>query len=184
MSSNDLGDEIWLYEEKLQTIFKVAQSWKAVLLIDEADIFLSKRTLGGDYYRNHFTSLFLRVLEYFEGIMFLTTNLSIEIDDAIESRVQLLVPFYSLNESDRAKIWKRQMKDARIPPDWDLAEKCDVFGRRYNLNGRDIRNLVQVSRKICQQKDQPLSEELIDDVFELRYRRKGDIRNSFKRLAV
>jgi hypothetical protein len=44
-----------------------------VLLIDEADVFLEKRTLT-DVHRNALVSVFLRLLEYYEGILFLTTN--------------------------------------------------------------------------------------------------------------
>ena len=47
--------------------------WEAVLLLDEADVFLEARSTH-DLERNKLVSIFLRVLEYYEGILFLTTN--------------------------------------------------------------------------------------------------------------
>ncbi|KAI1637533.1 hypothetical protein F4809DRAFT_661034 [Biscogniauxia mediterranea] len=47
--------------------------WGALLLIDEADVFLERRSLR-DMQRNAMVTVFLRVLEYYRGIFFLTTN--------------------------------------------------------------------------------------------------------------
>jgi hypothetical protein len=44
-----------------------------VLLLDEADVFMEARS-SHDLDRNKLVAIFLRLLEYFEGIMFLTTN--------------------------------------------------------------------------------------------------------------
>lgn len=60
-------------EHELTRILDLAHTWRAVLLIDEADVFLEKRTLT-DVHRNALVSVFLRLLEYYEGILFLTTN--------------------------------------------------------------------------------------------------------------
>jgi hypothetical protein len=65
------------------------------------------------------------------------------------------------------------MRKARLPPEWNVQEKCLKFGEEYELNGREIRNLVQVSVSICQRRNQPLSETVIEDIYDLRYRRKG-----------
>lgn len=48
----------------------IAHSWGAVLLLDEADVFLEKRQ-HQDVHRNALVSIFLRLLEYFQGILFL-----------------------------------------------------------------------------------------------------------------
>lgn len=48
-------------------------AWEAILLMDEADIFLQERDIH-DVRRNALVSIFLRELEYFDGTLFLTTN--------------------------------------------------------------------------------------------------------------
>lgn len=50
-----------------------AHGWGAVLLLDEADVYLERRSIN-DLMRNSLVSIFLRLLEYFQGILFLTTN--------------------------------------------------------------------------------------------------------------
>lgn len=55
-------------EDTLQTAFQLAQSWDCIMLLDEADIFLAQRT-NQDIERNALVSVFLRVLEYYEGIL-------------------------------------------------------------------------------------------------------------------
>jgi hypothetical protein len=46
-----------------------------VLLLDEADVFMQSRD-SKSLERNKLVAIFLRLLEYFEGILFLTTNVS------------------------------------------------------------------------------------------------------------
>ena len=60
-------------EVNLDDIDKICKHWKALLLIDEADIFLEERNYS-DIGRNTIVSLFLKFLEYSKNIIFLTTN--------------------------------------------------------------------------------------------------------------
>ena len=73
VSSGELGTNPAQLEHELQRILDIAHSWGAVLLIDEADVYMEKRTFA-DMHRNALVSIFLRLLEYFQGILFLTTN--------------------------------------------------------------------------------------------------------------
>lgn len=60
-------------EQNLNENFQLAQAWDAIVLLDEADIFLTRRNKT-DLERNALVSVFLRTLEYYTGILFLTTN--------------------------------------------------------------------------------------------------------------
>ena len=97
----------------------------------------------------------------------------IDFDEAIGSRIQIILHYPALGPGYRAKIWEKHMRDGRIPPDWNLEEKCRQLGKRYELNGREIRNLVQVTMSICRQRNQSLSEDMIEVIYDLRYRDKG-----------
>jgi len=71
----DVGVKAEHVEEKLTNYFELATAWNAVLLIDEADILLESRSLDqGTLDRNAMVAVFLKILEYFEGILLLTTN--------------------------------------------------------------------------------------------------------------
>jgi len=70
MSAGDLGLDPSKVEAKLQDILEMCTRWHSVLLLDEADVFLEQRSLH-ELERNKLVSIFLRVLEYFEGMPFL-----------------------------------------------------------------------------------------------------------------
>ena len=88
VSAGELGTNPRELEQELTKILDVAHSWGAVLLLDEADVFLEART-AQDIHRNALVSIFLRVLEYFQGILFLTTNRVSSFDDAFQSRIHI-----------------------------------------------------------------------------------------------
>lgn len=69
---------------------KLATLWKAVLLLDEADVYLESRERG-DLTRNSLVSIFLRALEYFQGLLFLTTNRVGTFGDALISRIHIII---------------------------------------------------------------------------------------------
>lgn len=73
LTSSDIGTSPENVEFNLTKQFKRASSWGAVLLIDEADVFMERRSTN-DLNRNSLVAGFLRSLEYYDGILFLTTN--------------------------------------------------------------------------------------------------------------
>jgi SpoVK/Ycf46/Vps4 family AAA+-type ATPase len=84
VSSGTLGHEAEKIHKQLSSILELASHWKAVLLLDEADVFLVWRTVT-DIERNSIVSVFLRELEYYKGILILTTNQAEIIDEAFQS---------------------------------------------------------------------------------------------------
>lgn len=85
MSAGDLGVDSSEVEGTLTTILEMVAKWNAVLLLDECDVFLEARS-AHDLERNKIVSIFLRTLEYYEGILFLTTNRVKNMDPAFQSR--------------------------------------------------------------------------------------------------
>lgn len=81
----------------------MATDWDAVILLDEADVFMAERAIS-DIARNELVSIFLRELEHFKGIIFLTTNLFANIDVAFRSRVNIHLIFEALSVSSRLLI--------------------------------------------------------------------------------
>jgi hypothetical protein len=75
-------------QRALSLIFRRVEKWNAVLLLDEVDVFLAQPS-SHDVHRNVLVPVFLRELEYYQGIIFPTTNRVKQIDDAIASRVHL-----------------------------------------------------------------------------------------------
>lgn len=89
VSAGELGTQPKDVDERLTLILQLAQTWHAVLLLDEAEVFLQRRDFT-DLARNALVSIFLRQLEYYQGVLILTTNLLNHIDAAFESMCPLL----------------------------------------------------------------------------------------------
>lgn len=73
MSAGDLGLDPRTVETSLKDILEMCTKWNAILLLDEADVFLEERSLH-ELERNKLVSIFLRVLEYYEGMHCLRTT--------------------------------------------------------------------------------------------------------------
>lgn len=139
LEMGELGVQLDKVEEALQLIFARAARWNAVLLFDEVDIFLSKRT-EADLERNAIVGVFLRLLDQYKGMLFLTTNRADAIDPAFSSRITLRLDYPNLTKESRGRIWSNMLQSAGLTlGGGDLVEITD-----YKLNGRQIRNVTRL----------------------------------------
>ena len=170
ISCGDLGEHPIDIERSLQALLKLAMRCSAIVLIDEADTFLAKRASGGGergYFHDAIVSIFLKQLEYFPGVMFLTTNKETDIDEAVSSRVVRL-RYGPLNAKGRAKIWKKHLRIGGHKPEEHAVESiCEELGNDYELDGREIKNLSQLSLAICRWRKQEVSKEVIQQMYDL-----------------
>lgn len=95
VSAGELGTRPSEVDEHLSRILELSHMWNAVLLLDEADVFLHKRSTT-DLARNALVSIFLRQLEYYQGILILTTNMVTQCDPAFGSMSSALLFFFFL----------------------------------------------------------------------------------------
>src|SRR5271154_4740276 len=107
--AGDLGTNAELLERNLVETTSLAHKWGAIVLLDEADVYLEQRSLQ-DIRRNGLVSVFLRHLEYFQGIMFLTTNRVTTFDDAFQSRIHFAMKFGDLSTQAKKKIWNNSLE--------------------------------------------------------------------------
>ncbi|KAL2695082.1 hypothetical protein AAEP93_004143 [Penicillium crustosum] len=145
----DHGDSNAL-EQQLEIVFKIAKHFKAVLLLDEADAFMEQRTSYHDAH-NRLVTVFLRKLEYYQGILFLTSNRGIQFDDAILSRIHLIVKYKDLSREFRRGLWSTFLKRARTVQGPAIIEKHDL--RRLEsleLNGREIKNIAAIAHALAE----------------------------------
>ncbi len=130
------------------------RTWGAVLLIDEAD--LSKRDNTG---MNAIVSIFLRQLEYYQGILFLTTNRKEHIDEAFKSRVHFCHHYDDLDISARKKIWQGFLDKAKANPkiilSIDEQGYTDLFSML--LNGRQIKNVMRMAQFMAAEEQTPVT---------------------------
>ncbi|RAK96589.1 uncharacterized protein BO80DRAFT_429008 [Aspergillus ibericus CBS 121593] len=109
ITCGDLGLDPATVEQSLKEMFRLAQLWDCVLLLDEADVFLTER-IPSDLNRNALVSVFLRVLDYYAGVLFLTTNRVGTIDEAFKSRLHVSLYYPHLKRTQTERIWQMNLK--------------------------------------------------------------------------
>jgi SpoVK/Ycf46/Vps4 family AAA+-type ATPase len=158
LQAEDLGINASLLGANIKKVFEMATEWDAVILLDEADVFMAERN-PNDIVRNELVSIFLRELEYFRGIIFLTTNLYSTIDTAFRSRVNIHLLFNPLPPSSRLVLWRKFLE--RLPPmkghpderPIDYLEEDDLEElAKWELNGREIKNAIKTVKSWCDAK--------------------------------
>ena len=105
VTCGDIGTSADEVEKYLQTVLVLGKTWNCVLLLDKADVFLEERSMS-DLERNSLVSVFLRILEYYDGILILTSNRVGTFDEAFKSRIQVAFHYPNLDRVARKKIWK------------------------------------------------------------------------------
>ncbi|RDL36239.1 Uncharacterized protein BP5553_06851 [Venustampulla echinocandica] len=126
ITCGDIGDTASEVETNLEKNFQLAHKWGCVLLLDEADIFLQKRDKT-DIRRNAIVSVFLRTLEYYSGILFLTTNRVGIFDPAFRSRIHISLYYPGLQKEATIQIWKMH-----------LARTQALKGENFKLHTKEI----------------------------------------------
>ena len=130
-------------EKNLSKVFDAAETGHVVLLFDEADALLGKRTTdvksANDRYANIETNYILQRLEAFHGVAILTSNLESSIDPALSRRLSFELRFPFPDEEQRVEIWRRMM-----PAELPVADDIDYpqLANRFELAGGHIRNIV------------------------------------------
>ncbi|KAK6337267.1 hypothetical protein TWF730_002673 [Orbilia blumenaviensis] len=148
ISVSDVGTKAKHVESNLSRIFALATSWQAILLIDEADVFLESRgrSPATSTDKNALVSVFLRVLEYYQGIMFLTTNQIAQFDVAIPSRIHVAIQYQSLKPPQMKEIFAgfiKPLADDDLVEDYaEILEWLEEDVYSIGFDGRQIRNIV------------------------------------------
>ncbi|KAK8140099.1 hypothetical protein PG984_000165 [Apiospora sp. TS-2023a] len=122
ITSGDLGTTAEEVEEALEENFNLASRWGSILLIDEADVFLGERTRE-DFVRNSLVAVFLRMMEYYTGVLFLTTNRVGVFDEAFTSRIHISLYYPPLERDATRQIFQKN---------WEMIQS------RYEKNNRKL----------------------------------------------
>ncbi|KAK7964340.1 hypothetical protein PG988_011314 [Apiospora saccharicola] len=166
VTCGDIGETATEVENNLQHHFELAHKWGCVLLLDEADVFLAKRTRN-DLRRNAVTSVFLRSLEYYAGILFLTTNRVGNIDPAFKSRIHLSLLYQPFDKASTRRLYeifidRTKAEQKRRGPSHFLIKRKEIITfakenfremKREGLgawNGRQIRNTFQAAISLAE----------------------------------
>lgn len=159
VTCGDIGTDVDAIDKHLQKVLHLGRLWDCVVLLDEADVFLEERSLA-DMQRNALVSVFLRVLEYYDGILILTSNRVGTFDEAFKSRIQLALHYENLSRTQRRAIWANFIKrlssieSDNVNTD-SLTEHLDELAA-HDMNGRQIRNSLTTARQLALYKEKKM----------------------------
>lgn len=148
---SQLGTHEEAIEGKLSKVLGRATRWGAVMLIDEADVYVRAR--GSDIRQNAIVGVFLRTLEYYNGFLFLATNRATTVDDAILSRLTAHVRYQMPDQDRRRQILAVQAAALAVQVPDDVAD----YAVSLPLSGRDIRSVLKLAKFVTQAKGQALN---------------------------
>jgi hypothetical protein len=155
---SQLGLNVDQIEKNLRNVLDRASRWGAILLVDEADVYIRKR--GEDIHQNAIVGVFLRLIEYYRGVLFMTSNRGEEIDDAIISRATAWIKYEKPSPDLLARIWDVLGKQYGANfSDTDIKRLLKILP---GISGRTVRNLLKLARMLAG--DSPVTVDLIDQV--------------------
>ena len=161
VSLGQLGTTPAELETKLGEILDLCGKWDALILLDEADIFLEKRSSNGSLERNAMVSVMLRLVEYFKGVLFLTSNRVDSLDPAFKTRITLALRYEQLDKAGREQVWTNLL---------EASGQGDVIKEglidtsvlaESELNGREIKNAIRLAMALAKEDGKPLTQDII-----------------------
>lgn len=168
LTSGDLSVDSYNIEANLSYFLELGQRYGALVLLDEADVYLERRR-SRDISRNGLVSVFLRALEYYRGVLFLTTNRVQSFDPAFLSRIHVALHYKNLRDEDRERIWTnnfdRLIRDSNNRIHISSAARDFVWNtqdvKSLKWNGREIRNAMQTALALAESDAQDENSERI-----------------------
>ncbi|KAF2846580.1 hypothetical protein T440DRAFT_405332 [Plenodomus tracheiphilus IPT5] len=169
VSAGELGTNSRTLETDLNRIMDITHSWGAILLLDEADVFLEARQ-PQDVMRNSLVSVFLRLTEYYQGILFLTTNRVETFDEAFQSRIHMGIRYENLSPKARREIWKwhvgkvESMRDMEEKKEREKEKERAERGKEGGVGGDEIVEASTASVSKSGELVKPFSEADFDEL--------------------
>ncbi|KAK8108119.1 uncharacterized protein PG998_010132 [Apiospora kogelbergensis] len=156
LSAGELGRDAGSVEKTLQDVLNMTAKWNAVLLLDECDVFLEERN-SARLDHNAIVAVFLRLVEYYKGILILTSNRANAIDRAFQSRIHLTLRYPSLSTEAKTAIWKHFVQGTTWAAGNTLTDEHYEKLNTLPVNGREIKNIVKTSFLLASRDKAPLS---------------------------
>jgi len=144
VNSGELGISADTIEERLKEVLERAVRLRMPILINEADVFIQAR--GDSLEQNAIVSVFLRLLEYHNGLVFMTTNRG-DTDDAVKNRCIAEIEYGIPGPSERRRLWASLAKEFNVKMTKDDIEwAVKVFPE---VVGRDIMMLIRLTSRVA-----------------------------------
>jgi ATPase family associated with various cellular activities (AAA) len=159
-------------EKSLERALSAAEALNIVLLLDEGDALMARRTdvsSANDRYANLETNFLLQRIETFDGILLVTSNDAERIDPAFSRRMDAVLAFRPPDEVRRQDILRHQLGAHDVSPGLlqDVACRCA-------LSGGQLRNIALHARLLALDAGAPIGDRELRLAVVREYRKTGD----------
>lgn len=129
-------------EKRIVEVFRSASASNEILLADEADSLFAARISNNEhhaYYINNHINCLLSEMDRFSGIVILSSNRALALDEAFERRIGWKLEFPRPDSTVREWLWRKL-----IPSSAPLAEDIDFprLAKEYDFTGGLIRQVL------------------------------------------
>lgn len=159
-------------EKNLDRALGAAEELNIVLLLDEGDALMARRTAVGssnDRYANLETNFLLQRIEAFEGIIIVTSNDADRIDPAFARRMDAVIAFRMPDEVRRHRILAQQLGEHEVSDRLLQEVAC-----RCALSGGQLHNLALHARLLAIEARTRVTDEHLRRAVIREYRKTGD----------
>ncbi|MFN7937152.1 MAG: ATP-binding protein [Bryobacteraceae bacterium] len=160
-------------EKNLSRVLSRAEDLDVVLLLDEGDSLMTRRTevkSANDRYANLETNYLLQRLDTYTGVLIVTTNSGNNIDSAFRRRMDVVVSFHLPDTAERWRLWH-----IHLPCNHSVsAAAMEMFALRYVLTGGQIRNAaIHAAMLALDRGDGVITESDVRSGIQVEYRKAG-----------
>jgi len=159
VSMGTLGTTADELERRLGEILQLSARWDALVLLDEADSFLEARSSSSSLERNAMVSVMLRLCEYHQGILFLTSNRIDSLDPAFQTRITLALRYESLSMEGRSKVWENLLLKSGYESNMQSFDLNELS--KPALNGREIKNALRLAMALAVDEQSDLTQKVL-----------------------
>ncbi|MFO1429861.1 MAG: ATP-binding protein [Candidatus Competibacteraceae bacterium] len=161
-------------ERNLHRLLSAAEALDVLLLMDEGDALLARRTEVGnahDRYANLETNFLLQRLESHRGLVLVTTNALDCIDTAFLRRFDVLLNFRAPEFQERLALWR-----AHLPSDHAVGDPAlEHIAEACELSGGQVRNVALAATSMALALGRVLDDGLLREALRREYRRGGGL---------
>lgn len=159
-------------EKGLERALSAAEALNIVLLLDEGDALMARRTdvsSANDRYANLETNFLLQRIEMFDGILLVTSNDADRIDPAFSRRMDAVLAFHPPDEIRRHEILAQLLGDHHASTNLlrDIACRCA-------LSGGQLRNVALHARLLAIETGGVIGDAELRQALVREYRKTGD----------
>lgn len=161
-------------EKNLSQLLSRAEELDVILLLDEGDSLLARRSevkSSNDRHANMETNYLLQRLEYYQGIVLVTTNSGSNIDPAFQRRMDAMVSFAPPQPRERLAIWRLHLQVGH-GVEAGFLEQVAV---RCSLTGGQIRNAALKATLLSLETGEAVSDGVLLEAVRAEYKKAGSI---------